>query len=144
MMLGINANIVVHPVNLVKGGSKMTSDQCSKLFEEVFDSSCGGCVRMCECGITYFDTSNLYGWEEGELKELKKKAKEHPDKYIAIADCAVGTMEINGREIVIGCTCDLARRYEKFIISHARQLAEYLNRRADALKKAADSMRVGT
>lgn len=117
------------------------NNQCSKLFDEVFDSSCGGCLRTCECGITYFDTYNIWDWEEGELEELKQKAEDDPEHYVGI-DCSVGTLSIDGREIVYGCTCKLAQRYEEFILDHAEQIAEYLNKRAILLKEKAAAIEV--
>ena len=117
--------------------------QCSELFSNVFDSNCGGCLRTCECGITHFDTFHSYDWEEGELEELEKKAKADPKHYIE-HDCSIGTIEIGGVEIVYGCICGLAEKYENFIISHDEQLAEYLNKRAVLLREAAESIEVKT
>lgn len=117
--------------------------QCSELFGDVFDSNCGGCCRTCECGITHFDGYNEYdrNWDN-ELEELQQKAEKDPDHYVE-HDCAIGTMEIGGIEIVYNCTCDLAQKYESFILRHARQLAEYLNRRAIMLKEEAVAIEVG-
>lgn len=119
----------------------MNEKQCSELFIEVFDSRCGGCVRTCECGITHFDSFNIYDWEDGELEDLQKKAKETPKKYFE-HDCAIGTIGINGIEIVYGCTCDLAKKYETFLISHGALIAEYLNKRAKMLREHADKITV--
>ena len=112
----------------------------SKIFEEVFDSHCGGIVRDCSCGITHFDTYNQgCDWEEGELEGLEENAKNNPDRYRG-HDHSIGTMEIGGHEIVFGCTCDLADKYEKFILNHAVQLKEYLNQRAKMLRERADEI----
>lgn len=119
----------------------MNSNQCSELFSDVFDSKYGGCIRTCECGITHFDTYNIYDWEEGELEELQQKAKDDPEHYVEI-DCAVGTIEIGGIEIVYGCTCNLAKKYEDFILNYAEQLAKYLNKRATMLREKADKIEV--
>lgn len=115
--------------------------QCSELFFDVFDSHCSGCLRTCTCGITHFDGYNVWDWEDGELEGLQKKAKEAPEHYIE-HDYAVSTMEVHGVEIVDGCTCDLARRYESFILNHTKQLAAYLNKRAVALKEEAAAIEV--
>lgn len=117
----------------------MNNKQCSELFSNVFDSSCGGCIRTCECGITYFDGYNIYDWEEGELEKLQQKAKEDPELYVE-RGCSIGTLEIGGSQIVYGCSCDLARKYENFILNHAEQLAEYLNRLAVILREKAESI----
>lgn len=119
------------------------TSQCSELFSDVFDSRCGGSVRVCACGITYFDNYNYCDWEGGELEELQQKAKDDPKHYTE-RDCSVGTMEINGIEIVHGCSCDLARKYESFILNHAVHLAEYLNKQATMLREKAEVIEVKT
>lgn len=122
----------------------MKKEQCSELFFDVFDSRCGGCLRTCECGITHFDAYNIWDcWEDGQLEDLQQKAKDDPEHYVE-HDCAVGTMEIDGIEIVYNCTCDLARKYENFVLNHARQLAEYLNKRAAALREQSLAIEVKT
>ena len=108
------------------------------LFMEIFDSHCSGIERVCECGILWFDTYNVSDWEEGELESLLEKSIADPDKYKESGP--VGTISINGIEIVWGCSCDLAARYENFIISHASQIAEYLNKKAIMLREQADEI----
>jgi len=115
--------------------------QCSDLFLDVFDSGCGGCIRTCECGIIHFDGFNEWDWKEGELEALQEKAKKHPGRYVE-KDCAIGTLSIDGIEIVYDCTCDLARKYEQFIISYGARLADYLNKRAELLRQNAEIIEV--
>jgi len=115
--------------------------QASKLFDDIFASGCGGCERTCACGIHWFDIQDGWDWEEGELEDLKKKAAEDPEKYKE-SDGSVGTVEIDDQEIVYGCTCDYAWKYEQFIISHGRQIARYLNERAKALRETAEAIEV--
>jgi hypothetical protein len=119
----------------------MNNKQCSELFSNIFDSGCGGCIRTCECGITYFYGCHHWDFEEGELEELQQKAKDDPDHYVE-QDCSIGTLEIGGIQIVYDCSCDLARKYENFILDHAGQLAEYLNRRGAILREKAESIEV--
>ena len=73
------------------------------------------------------------------MEQLREKAAKEPDRYIE-QDGTVFCMNIGGAEIVYGCTCDNAERYERFIRAHARQLAEYLRERAKELREAADEM----
>ena len=115
--------------------------QCTELFDNVFDSKCGGIVRTCECGITHFDVYNIHDYEDGELEELQRNAQKDPEHYIA-HDHSLGTMEIGGIEIVYDCSCDLAKKYENFIIGHDVQLAEYLNKRAAMLREKAKATEV--
>lgn len=120
---------------------KIMPKQCSELFNDLFDSSCSGCIRTCACGITWFDTYNTWDWEKGELEELNEKEKANPDKYKS-RDCSIGTLEINGIEIVYRCTCDLAYRYEQFIRIHAVQIAKYLNEMSKQLKERSEAIKV--
>ena len=116
-------------------------EQCSELFERVFDSGCGGIVRECECGITHFSDQgcDVNFYDDGELSSLQSNAKLNPTKYIG-HDHNIGTMEIGGIEIVHGCTCGKAQKYEDFILTHAQLLAEYLNERAKMLREKAESI----
>ena len=111
------------------------------LFMKAFDSHCNGCERTCACGIHWFDVYNISDYEEGELEALLEKAKADPEKYKE-TDGSVGTIEIDSIEIVWNCTCNHAERYENFIISHAGQIAEYLNKRAVMLREQADEIQV--
>jgi hypothetical protein len=119
------------------------NDQCSELFERVFDSNHGGCVIDCACGRVHFDgiPEGGWSWEPGELEELIRKAGEIPDKYVQ-HDGTVGSMNISGAEIVYGCSCDLARKFEANIIANAERIAEYLNKRAAAMREKADKIEV--
>ena len=116
--------------------------QCSDLFVEALDSHVSGYVRVFESGKTYFDGYNNWDdWYSGELEGLKKDANDYPDRYIAV-DGSVGTISIDGKEIVIGCDCGRARVYEDFIIAHAEQLARYLNKYDKNLEERADKIKV--
>ncbi|HEA66888.1 hypothetical protein LCGC14_2307170 [marine sediment metagenome] len=118
-------------------------EQCSELFERVFDSGYGGIVRVCDCGITHFSDQDcdINCYDEGELEKFQENQKKAPNSFLGW-DRSIGTMEIGGMEIVWGCSCDIARKYEDFILSHARQLAEYLNETAKMLKEKSDSIKV--
>lgn len=113
----------------------------SELFNDVFDSGCGGCIRTCECGIVHFDSYNNWDWEEDELKTLQRNAKEEPKLFIE-HDHAIGTISIGGVEIVQGCPCNLAQNYENSIIEDGVRIAEFLNKRAEMLKAHANLIEV--
>lgn len=70
-----------------------------RLFKDAFTSGTSGCVRECECGVTYFDSSNVYDWEEKELQGLI----EDPNAY-DVGDY-VGTIILDGKEYCKNCTC---------------------------------------
>lgn len=116
-------------------------EQCSDIFIQAFHSGGGGCLRTCECGRTHFDTYNTWDWDDGELEELEKKAIENPDKYVE-SDGSASCIEIDGREIVIGCCCDFARKYEAFIKNNAEQIADYLRLYAAQLRERAEKVDV--
>jgi len=117
------------------------SEQCSEIFEEVFEVHCGTNKKTCCCGIVHFDGYNSgISWEPGELEALRQKAKSDPnyDEH----DGSIGWMEIAGREIVFGCSCEMAANWEKFIRTHAVQLKNYLNKLAEAYRAKADEITV--
>ena len=121
---------------------KQVKNKPTELFETVFDSCCSGIVRTCACGRTHFDSSdNMSSWEEGELEGLLKKAQEHPNMYID-CDHSIGTMNINGVEVVYDCKCDIAQKYENFILNNAKQIAQYLNKRAKMLRETANEIEI--
>jgi len=118
------------------------SEKCSELFEEIFDSRAGSCMKTCCCGRVFFDPESGIGdWEEGELEELYAKAKQDPDKYREL-NYPVGYVTIDGQDIVYNCPCGTMVRYERFLVRHARQIATYLNRRAELLREEADAITV--
>lgn len=112
-------------------------------FERAFASNSSGCRRECYCGRVHFDTYNKWDWEEGELEELEARQAKEPDRYIGEGN-SIGSYELMGHEIVLGCKCNTGARYEDFLIRHAREIATYLNERADRLQKEADEMRIRT
>lgn len=112
--------------------------QCSELFDKVFDSHSGGCYRECACGRIHFDTSdNGWDWGVGELEEFIRKHKVNPEKYID-HDGTVCCITFGGVEVVYGCVCDIADKWERLIISEENRLAEYLRGKAKAKREEAD------
>jgi hypothetical protein len=116
-------------------------EQCTDMFDRVFGSGGGGCRGECFCGREYFNPDGGWDWGEGELENLRALAEENPAKYFEV-DYTVGTMYIDGKTIIYGCSCDIARRYEQFIINHDEQIAQYLNERAAMLHEKADKITV--
>jgi hypothetical protein len=57
-------------------------------------------------------------------------------------DCSVSTTHVDGIEVVHGCTCSSAKKYEDFILRHAEQIAEYLNKQAIVLRERAELIEV--
>lgn len=116
-------------------GNQITG-QASEEFEEAFRTGTAGCERTCACGKHYFDVYNTWDWNEGELEDLLKKEEINPDEYSS-KDYSIGTLQIDGVEIVFECECGIARTYEFFIRNHAKEIAEYINKRTERLRKEA-------
>lgn len=95
-------------------------EPCSRAFEDAFHDGVSGCVRTCACGRTCYDTANSYDWEEGELEKLQQ------DKNAVPLDYACSTMTIDGREYVMGCPCNGARKYEDWLRHYAEKIAAFL------------------
>ena len=75
----------------------------TEMFEDAFHSGTSGCVRTCDCGITYFDEDDTaIDWDERELEDLQLNAKKNPAKYVP-GDCSIATMEVG--------LVDAVRRY---------------------------------
>lgn len=112
----------------------------SKEFKDAFDDHVSGSVRTCECGITYFDGFNHWDWNEGELEDLRKKAKADPEKYVEI-DCAAGCYQIDGREYVWDCPCNGGYKYQHFLLRHATRILAFLEAHAKRLEEEAEELR---
>lgn len=94
-----------------------------------------GTIRAsCElCSREHFASYNNDGnFNEGELEELRKKAKEKPEKYIEWPDSSsISHGTIEGKQAVWGCECNGMFKYENFIWTHRYLIAEYLMKRAN-------------
>lgn len=107
------------------------SEAPSELMESVIRSA-GSLVVDCElCDRTHFATMEPNVFDEGELKDLREKAKKEPDKYIE--DSSYDTVswgKINGKQAVIGCPCNGLKPIEDFIWRSRYVILEYLERRS--------------
>jgi len=113
---------------------------CSELFDRVFNSGSVGSRRVCACGRTHFDSSpGNWHWEPGELEELERLAVAEPGAHVN-RDDMVRTLTLLDAEIVQGCPCDTAYRYERMLLDDAPRIAEYLREHAQKLRERADSM----
>ena len=95
-------------------------------------------VSSCEfCGRTYFVDNENEDWDEGELEGLRENARKNPDKYIA-TDEWVERGILNGKEYVLGCSCNGARVYENFIWDNRELISKYISSRAKKEQREAD------
>jgi hypothetical protein len=105
----------------------------SEAFERAVDNS-GAIVATCElCDRTHFVSQGDF--EDGELEELREKARLAPDKYIE--DGRYDMLDIgylDGKQVVLGCPCAKVANYEAWIWSHRYIISKYLKLRADELE----------
>ena len=100
----------------------------------------GHIVIDCGCGRTHFaDAESAGDWNEGELEELREKAKVDPEHYIAhgnhdsISECQIG-----GIVYVWDCPCGYGERVEQFLDANREEILRYYKSRIDA---AAEQLR---
>ena len=114
----------------------------SDMFKDVF-ADCGGSVRLtCACGITHYNPYDASCFDRGELESLEAAAKKDPKKYMA-HDHTIGTYVVAGQAFVWDCPCEGGLKYENFIKAYRHNIAEYLNKLADALAEDSRKTRVG-
>lgn len=109
-------------------------ENMSDRFFEAFSTGGSGCRGLCACGKEHFDWENDWGWDEGELEELQEQEKKG-DKVMGHPH-SVSYVNIMGNEIVFGCDCEIAQKYEAFINRHVNNIVEYI--RAMAKQKEAE------
>lgn len=112
----------------------------SELFERVILRS-GHLVVDCDlCHRTHFATATPEAYDDGELEDLQAKAKKHPDQYIEdpqhdnVSAGAFG----GGVVAVLGCQCNLLRRYEDLFWNNRQLILEYIKRRVAERRKSVD------
>lgn len=111
----------------------------SEMFENAVRSA-GSLVIDCElCGRTHFATLETGPFDEGELEDLRAKAKKDPDRYVEDPGYdSVAWGMVDGKQAVIGCPCNGLRRYEDFIWGNRSVIAAYLRNRSEERLKSAE------
>lgn len=101
-------------------------------FARAFTMHSGGCRRTCDCGKVYYDDSQSYDWEPGELEWLQN------GPGVAV-DGGPSDIGFEGKQFVEQCDCwhERAQKLMQFIDGHARQIAEYLTR--EKVRKVAEA-----
>jgi hypothetical protein len=107
-------------------------------FLRAFRDTVGGCRMDCACGLTYYEPDGGWDWERGELEALEADPKARRVDYTP------GLLTFEGRSYVDGCTCwhQRAQRIEAFIQGHDREIAAYLNERAERMRATAAATEV--
>lgn len=118
----------------------------SEMMEDAFRDGVGTSDATCElCGRHVFGGDGTLGYEDGELESLRKKAEKEPDKYHEVSCDGVSLGTIDGKQIVLGCPCNLLRRYEDWIWNHRCKIVKYIKARTLArlnnAKEEADALK---
>jgi hypothetical protein len=127
------------PEESVKTASDMGMiPEPSEEFLEAFSEGSSGVIVECDfCGRVYFATDDFGDFEEGELEELREKAKKEPDKYIEV-DYFTSRVAVAGKTYAWKCKCNMVRRYEDWIWSNRRQIVRFLKAKTERRFKAAE------
>lgn len=106
-----------------------------KRFSRAF-THVSGCRRTCACGKVYYENSDEWSWDEGELEALLDDPK-----AVALPH-AVGSFQISGRDYVRDCDCwhGMAHDLIGFLDAYSHEIAAYLNGEKAHATAAAKSM----
>lgn len=97
----------------------------------------GGLVVECDyCKRIFFGDRSVGDYEKGEYEKLLALAKKEPDKYFPVDDMT-SEARIDGKVYPRGCPCNAIRKHENFVWYYRRQIAQYLNVRAEREHKEA-------
>ena len=120
--------------------SKKKFEPPSDMFMEAVTDA-GSISINCElCGRTHFATcDDNVDFDEGELESLRAKAAENPDKYMEDATVSmISWGYIDNQQVVHGCPCNIARRYEDWIWQHRCLITSYMKNRIRSQKREAE------
>lgn len=106
-------------------GFSWSDKEVAEAFEDAFRSMGGGCCRECQCGTEYYNSGGGWGWDDGELEDLAANPNAVDIPY------AVDTVEIFGREFVVGCGCLWSGNYGR----QARWIADFLINRIEGVSR---------
>ena len=112
----------------------------SEEFELAFRDAGSGSIECGFCGRMHFvSDSSEFDWEEGEYEKLEAGERKNPDRYISHVESSVEWGHLDGKQYVLGCPCNVASRYERFIVSHRRSIVSFLKARAKKLSRESQS-----
>ncbi len=119
----------------------MTPEQKKKLVYEALGLGMGSIRMYCACGRTHFAThDDGAGWIEGEIEELREKAKADPKHYIEDSqNDSVSGITFGGSVRVWDCPCEWEVNAYNFLVTHRAQIIRFFKQQADEAKKQADA-----
>lgn len=82
-------------------------------FARAFCLNGAGCYETCNCGKIFYDSCNVWDWNDGEFEALQA------NKNAVACDYAIERFEIEGRYFVPDCNCwhNLAKNISRFSIA---------------------------
>ena len=113
-----------------------------RVSEEFWDAVIHAGSNVIDCGLcgrTHFVEDSMSSYEEGELEKLHALSEENPDRTIFHANAdSVSWGSIDGKQVVYGCPCNGAAKYETLFWESRRIISQYFSARAEKMKKLAD------
>jgi hypothetical protein len=98
-------------------------------FARAFSRGATLCSAECQaCRRIHFVSCRGHGdYEPGELEALKLRREKEPDKYVEWDTFdSIGLVNIEGKQLVVGCPCDPTKRLTTWIEHWADELTDYL------------------
>jgi len=117
---------------------KQLPEPSQEFMDAVTHASSG--VNDCQlCGRTHFITCNGgFDWEDGIQENLMEKARREPDKYIAHSEDSIRWGYIDGKQVVEGCPCNQATRYERLFWRDRHTIQRYYQNKSAKMKSDAE------
>jgi len=102
----------------------------NKVSDEFFYSlrHYGSVCGVCRCGCTHF-ASHGTGYEDGELEQLRAKAKQSPNSFIEHPNDFVLIAHLDDKEFVYNCACRALEHYETMFWKHKEEILKYFTAR---------------
>jgi len=98
----------------------------AEIFRNAFGGS-GSIRATCDCGREHFEPEGDF--DDGELEELERRAKEQPDRFVC--QDRVSLVNVGGKQFVMDCPCKGYMPYARFIWGHRHAIMDYLKQRME-------------
>ncbi|MCK5614022.1 hypothetical protein KAR91_69810 [Candidatus Pacearchaeota archaeon] len=105
-------------------------------FKEAFRSGTSGCIRVCHCETTYYNSGDQWTFEDGELEKLQN------DRSAIELDNGVYTVFFDGKEFITDCDCwhERAEHIMEYFDSYMNQIAEYFKLEKKRIQREANQI----
>lgn len=105
-------------------------------FERAFSSGGSGCRGECACGREFYEDSDEWTWNDGELEGLRA------DKNATCVSYPVSFVVIQDGTYCADCDCwhEKAEKVIAFIFDHRQEIAQFLDLEKQRVQAIADSI----